>query len=161
MKAFDLLRVLGALGLTLFAAVALAQTTLYKYVGPDGRVVYSDKPPPKGTQYETLKPDTKPTGFNPRVGNGSAGNGSAADADSSIAAKRARAAAHEERVTLAQQNYDAAVVALEAAKEPQEGERTQNANGTSRLNENYFTRIGELQRKVDEAKAALDTANNE
>jgi hypothetical protein len=152
------IRALAALGLTLIAAVAIAQQTLYKYVGADGKVVYSDKPPPKGTQYEKLTPDTRPNGFNPSAGNPPP---SAAEVDRAIDVRRGKQVAHEEQVSVAQQNYNAAVAALEAAKEPQEGERTQNSNGTSRLNDSYFTRVGDLQRRVDEAKAALDSAQNQ
>jgi hypothetical protein len=152
------IRAFAVLGLTLFASVAIAQTTLYKYIGPDGKTVYSDKPPPKGVKYDTLTPDTKPNGFNPSASNPPP---NAAEVNASIEARRAQQTAHDGRVATAQENYNAAVAALEAAKEPQEGERTQNANGTSRLNENYFNRVGDLQRKVDEAKAALDSARGE
>jgi hypothetical protein len=152
------IRMLAVLSLTLVASVAIAQTTLYKYVGPDGKVVYADKPPPKGTKYETLTPDTRPNGFNPRAANPPP---SASEVNTAIDARRAQQATRDERVTNAQENYNAAVAAMEAAKEPQEGERTQNTNGTSRLNENYFNRLAEFQRKVDDAKAALDSAQSQ
>jgi hypothetical protein len=150
------IRALAAVGLTLFAATTIAQTTLYKYVGPDGKVTYSDKPPPKGTQYETLKTDTRPTGVDLRSSGSAIGNAEEAHQKRVLQGQE-----RQTHIDTAQRNYDAAVAALEAAKEPQEGERTQNANGTSRLNENYFNRIAELQRKVDDAKSALDNANSE
>jgi hypothetical protein len=140
----------------LLAAVAVAQTTLYKYVGADGKTVYSDKPPPKGTKYETLTPDTKPTGVDLH-----AGSSSASDVNAAIEARRAKQAERDARVAAAQQNYDAAVAALDAGKDAQEGERHQNAHGASRLSEDYFDRVAELQRKVDEAKAALDAAQKQ
>lgn len=146
-----LLTILGAA-----AGVAHAQQTLYKYLGPDGKTIYADKPPPPGVKYEKLQPNTAPTGVDLRP-RGTTG----AEVDEAIQARRAKQADHEDRVAALQRNYDAAVAALEAAKVPQEGERTQNANGTSRLNENYFGRIDELQQKVDKAKDALDAAKRE
>jgi hypothetical protein len=47
-------RTLLALGAAaLVAAPAVAQQ-LYKYVGPDGKVQYSDRPPPEGTKAERI-----------------------------------------------------------------------------------------------------------
>jgi hypothetical protein len=152
------MRALAALGLTLFATIVVAQTTLYKYVGPDGKVVYSDKPPPKGVKYDTMTPDTRPSGFNPRATNTPP---TAAEVDASIQARRDKEVNREARVAEAKATYDAAVSALAAGQEPREGERTQNSNGTSRLNEGYFNRVAELQNKVEEAKSALDAAQNE
>jgi hypothetical protein len=149
-------RAFAALGLALFALASTAQTTLYKYVGADGKIVYSDKPPPKGTKYETLTPDTRPTGVDLRPSGTAIG-----DSEEALQRRRSQAQEQKTQIEAAQKNYNAAVAALEAAKEPQEGERTQNANGTSRLNENYFNRVAELQRKVDDAKAALDAAQNQ
>src|ERR1700722_12919051 len=109
-------------GLALTIGVAQAET-LYKYLGPDGKVVYSDKPPPKGTKFETLTPDTKPTGVDLRSSGTAIG-----DADDARQKRVLREQEHQTHIDTAKRNYEAAVAALEAAKEPQEGERTQNAN---------------------------------
>jgi hypothetical protein len=143
------------LAASLLSGVAHAQT-LYKYLGPDGKTVYSDKPPPAGVKYEKLQPNTAPTGVDLRAHAGEAEN-----VDAAIQARIAKQTDHDQRVANLQKSYDAAVAALEAAKTPEEGERTQNTNGTSRLNENYFTRLAELQQRVDNAKDALDAARRE
>ena len=53
MKTSFLATILAPLALTLLASVASAQ---YKYVGPDGRVIYSDSPPPASVK-RVQKPD--------------------------------------------------------------------------------------------------------
>jgi uncharacterized protein DUF4124 len=133
-----------------------AEQALYKYIGPDGKTVYSDKPPPRGVEFEKLQIDTSPTGVDLR-----SSPAAAEEADTAIAARRAKEAEHEDRVANLQKEYDKALANLEAGKVPQEGERTQNANGTSRLNDNYFERLAELQRRADEARDALEAAKKE
>lgn len=135
---------------------AHAQQVFYKYLGPDGKMIYSDKPPPPGVKYEKLQTSTAPTGVSlaPR-------GTSAQEVDAAIQARQAKQAEQEQRVANLQKQYDDAVAALEAAKEPKEGERTQNANGTSRLNDDYFARVAGLQQRVDQAKEALDEARRE
>ena len=136
--------------------LAQAQQTLYKYLDANGKTVYADKPPPPGVKYEKIQPNTAPTGVDSRP----RGN-EAEDVNAAIQARRAKQAEHDQRVEMMQRNYDAALAELEAGKIPQEGERTQNANGTSRLNDDYFSRIGQLQKKVDEARDALDAVRRE
>jgi len=36
------------------STVAIAQTTLYKSIGPDGKTIYSDRPPPNAKEVKTL-----------------------------------------------------------------------------------------------------------
>ena len=43
------------------AADAPTQTTLYKSVGPDGRIVYGDRPPADGRSAQTLKFENLPS----------------------------------------------------------------------------------------------------
>ncbi len=138
------------------AGTAHAQQTLYKYLGPDGKTVYSDKPPAAGVKFEKIQTNTAPTGVNLRPS-----PNAVQSADQAIATRNAKQAEKGEHVAELQKAYDDAVAALDAAKDPQEGERTQNANGTSRLNDSYFNRVAELQAKVDAARDALDAAKRE
>jgi uncharacterized protein YeaO (DUF488 family) len=150
--------------LVLLAALAAASLagaadtrTLYKYLGSDGKVVYSDKPPPRGVQFETLQVDTSKSGFNPSA-SGSTPAAAAADIDTRLKERKAKETEHDQLIAELQQAYDQAAAALTAAQEPREGERTQNANGTSRLNETYFNRIAEMQQKADAARDKLEAA---
>lgn len=143
---------------------ALADQTLYKYTGADGKVVYTDKAPPAGVKFEKMTVDTAKTGMNPLAGTAApAAVPSSAVSEQDLRARDRQAQRDQADQALAtlQQNYDNAVAALEAGKEPQEGERAQNANGTSRLTEAYFDRIAALQDAVDNAKRALDTGKRQ
>jgi hypothetical protein len=149
---------LAILAAACLAGAGAADTrTLYKYLGPDGKMVYSDKPPPKGVQFETLQVDTSKSGYNPSA-NGSTPAAAADDVDTRLKERKAKETEHDQLIVELQQAYDQASAALNAAQEPGEGDRTQNANGTSRLNENYFNRIAELQQKVDAAREKLEAA---
>jgi len=55
--AFVLLMLVGAVR----GADAPSQTTLYKSVGPDGRIVYGDRPPADGRSAQTLKFENLPS----------------------------------------------------------------------------------------------------
>lgn len=135
----------------------------YRQVMPDGRIVYSDKlvegarvdetitvdPPIKGNIWTTeagtppkITPQTRQTPVN-RV--------------SSIPepGKRKTPEEAEVDVTRAEMLLDDAKKRREAGVEPQPGERTGNANGSSRLNQAYKTRQNALAQAVDDAAAAL------
>jgi len=47
-------RLVLALGVVMLAALPAAAQQLYKYVGPDGKVQYSDRPPPDGRKAEKV-----------------------------------------------------------------------------------------------------------
>ncbi len=137
-----------------FALPAHAQT-VYKYLGSDGKVVYSDSAPPKGVKFEIMQTNTKPAGVTPLPG---ATPKTAQDAADMARDRKARRGEHDQLVAGAQQNYDSAVAELDAAKEPREGERAHNANGTSHLTPDYFTRIAPLEKKVEELRIQLEQA---
>jgi hypothetical protein len=81
----SLARLVLALGAATLAALPAAAQQLYKYVGPDGKVQYSDRPPPGGQKAE------KVTGSRlSSVGSGAAATGAAAsDAPKSSVPKTA------------------------------------------------------------------------
>jgi len=136
-------------------ATAYAQA-LQKYVMPDGRVVYSDKPVPGGKLVGEIAP---PPPVDP-----------AARAKAEEAARRDREAAKasstrvEERraqrktVQQLQAELDEAKRNLEQGVEPLPGERTGTAGGASRLNDAYWARQQANKKKVEAAQRALDEA---
>jgi glutaredoxin len=57
---FPLRRSAWAVAVAALLCTSVAAQTLYKSVGPDGKPVYSDKPPAEGTLQKTLKADKLP-----------------------------------------------------------------------------------------------------
>ncbi len=134
---------------------------LYKYLDADGKTAYSNKLPPPGVKFEKIPVDTSKTGVNLLPPAADTGKSAAEDFDVRARERKVREAERDQLLAGLQQNLDAAVAALEAESEPREGERSQNTNGTSRLNENYFNRLAELQKNVDDARTKLEAARRE
>jgi hypothetical protein len=146
----------------LWLSSAGAQTQfMYKYLDADGKTAYSNKPPPPGVKFEKIPVDTANTGVNLLPPSADTGKSAAEDFEVRARERKVKEAERDQLMAGLQQNLDAAVAALEAENEPREGERSQNANGTSRLNENYFNRLAELQKNVEDAKAKLEAARRE
>lgn len=147
---------------TLWLVTAGAQTQyIYKYLDADGKPAYSNKLPPPGVKFEKIPVDTTNTGVNLLPPSADTGKSAAEDFDVRARERKVREAERDQLLAGLQQNLDAAVAALEAESEPREGERSQNTNGTSRLNENYFNRLAELQKNVDDARTKLEAARRE
>ncbi len=138
--------------LAALAGVAVAQT--YRYVYPDGRVIYSDKPVP-GARLEGEVAPPPPSGAAPAAPR--EGAPKPPGDDPAAARLRVRAEADAE-VRQAEQALAEARARLESGKEPLPGERTGTAGGGSRLNEAYDARQGENEKAVADAQARLDRA---
>ena len=88
-------RLVLVLGAALIAALPAAAQQLYKYVGPDGKVQYSDRPPTDGRKAEKVT--------NSRISSAGAGGAGAAtgaaasDAPKSGASSAPRTAAEQEQ----------------------------------------------------------------
>lgn len=144
--------VLIALALGVVVTPALAQK-MQKYVTPDGRTIYSDRPIPGARLVDEIAPP-------PPVDPGAA---AAAQARATENAERARASAAKraESRTSSQQQEDAAGALarakenLEKGKEPLPGERTGTAGGGSRLNDAYWARQRANEKAVKDAEARL------
>ncbi|MCG6874373.1 MAG: DUF4124 domain-containing protein [Betaproteobacteria bacterium] len=144
--------VLSALALSLAVAPALAQT-MRKYVTPDGKTVYSDRPIPGARLVEEIAP---PPPVDPNAA-------AAAQARAAQNAERAKASAAKraESTKSGQQQGDAAAALarakenLEKGKEPLPGERTGTAGGGSRLNDAYWARQRANEKAVKDAEARL------
>lgn len=144
-------------GLTV--AVAAAAQTVYRYVYPDGRVVYSDAPVPGARLQGTLAPPapttSPPTGA---AGQARPESGPRPGPDQAGDNRAGTLAAANEEVRAAAAALDNAKARLASGQEPLPGERTGTAGGGSRLNEDYWVRQQELQKAVDAAQAQLDRA---
>lgn len=143
--------------------IGKAATKAYRQILPDGRIVYSDKmekgarvdetievaPPIKGNPWSTepgtpprIPPQTTPTPVNRVVAIPQPGKTKTADEA-------------EAEVARAEMLLEDARKRQEHGVEPLPGERTGNANGTSRLNEAYKARQRSLAEAVDDARAML------
>jgi len=140
----------------LFAAAAAAQNA-YRFVMPDGRVIYSDQPVPGARLDGTVvtPPATSPpvpvTTLTPRE-----------EALAKAADERLRRLTElTEQIQEASRDLATANAALQAGIEPREGERIGTYAGRARLNDEYWARQEANQRAVATAQARLDRAVQE
>ena len=137
------------------AGLAQAQT-LKKYVTPDGKTVYSDRPIPGAKEVGEVAPP-------PTV---APADRSTAESAAQREAKDLKAAeqriaerkASRERIAAAEAKLEAAKRALAEGKEPLPGERKGTAGGQSRLSDEYWQRQKANQQAVENAQRALDEA---
>jgi flagellar motility protein MotE (MotC chaperone) len=142
-----------------------AAQSIYKYVQPDGRVVYSDKPVPGARLEEELQRVPPPTPVE--------------EPDAARARREANARALNESAAQRTQTLDEATndlrvwtarlaqaqAALEAGREPREGERTGTVyQGKSQLNDTYWARqraneaaVAEAQAQIEDARKAINS----
>ena len=140
----------------LFALLApAAAQTVYRYVTPDGRTIFSDQPVPGAKLQGTVTPPAPPSGAGAPV-EGRKPTPTATDPSADNRAQRLRAATEE--VEAATQSLAQARARLETGKEPLPGERTGTAGGGSRLNEAYWARQAANEQAVAQAQARLDAA---
>jgi len=143
---------LVALVLSVMAAPATAQN-MRKYVTPDGKTVYSDRPVPGARLVDEI---AAPPPVDPK-----AAAAAEARARDNAAKANASAARRAESGKGAQQQEDAAAALararanLEKGKEPLPGERTGTASGGSRLNDAYWARQRANEKAVQDAEARL------
>ncbi|MGE5792514.1 MAG: DUF4124 domain-containing protein [Bacteroidota bacterium] len=90
-----LVRLVLALGAAAFALPAAAQQ-LYKYVGPDGKVQYSDRPPADGRKAEKIT--TSRIGSSGSGGTAAAASGDAAKSDAPKSAAEREQAFRQRRI---------------------------------------------------------------
>jgi len=139
------------------AVLSVAAPAIEKYVTPEGKVIYSDKPVP-GAQ-SVKKIDSAPAepvttegrGGGPPVAPGSPGGGVPSAQD-------ARLDAAIQAIRDASDALEAAKIKLETGRDPRENERQGTVSGRSRLNDDYFERIKQLEKGVEDAQQRLDEA---
>ena len=141
--------------LLVFALLApAAAQTVYRYVTPDGRTIFSDQPVPGAKLQGTVTPPAPPSGA-----------GAPVERRTPVATDKPPADNRAQRLREATQEVEAATQALAqaraqlaAGKEPLEGERTGTASGGSRLNDAYWARQAANEQAVANAQARLDAA---
>jgi flagellar motility protein MotE (MotC chaperone) len=145
-----------------FTAGAVHAQRMFKYVMPDGRVVYSDKSVPGGRLVDEIAPapPPDPAAAQPRQDTRTEQRDALRErlADRESQFQRASADLNEARGRLA-----AAERQLADGKEPLPGERTGNVGGGSRLNELYWQRqaaneaaVAQARTEVQQAEAAVN-----
>jgi len=139
-----------------FAAAALpaAGQSMQKYVTPDGKTVYSDRPIPGARLVDEIAPAPP---VDPKAA-AAAQARAQQDAEKASAAGANRAGSAS---AASQQGDPAAALArakerLEKGKEPLPGERTGTAGGASRLNDAYWARQRANEQAVKDAEARLN-----
>jgi hypothetical protein len=137
-----------------FTLTAAAQT-VYRYVTPDGRTVFSDQPVPGAKLQGTVAPPAPPSGT-PAPAPVDGRTPSAAAKTDEGRAQRLRTATAE--VEAATQALAQAKAQLQSGKEPLPGERTGTAGGGSRLNDAYWARQQANEQAVAKAQSRLDAA---
>lgn len=123
--------------------------TLYKSVMPDGRVVYSDKPPPGAVKVEEKKADTGKRGV-------TAPSAREKAALNKMTQERLAREAAQDRVRRAEIALHDAEVAQQMGKEPRPNERQGTATGAQRLTDGYWARQKQLEDNVDKARKDLE-----
>ena len=120
----SLARLVLALGVAILAASPAAAQPLYKYVGPDGKVQYSDRPPPAGQKAE------KVTGS--RVSSVGSGGAAAAAASGDAAKSSAPKTAAEQEQAYRQRKMEAEEKAKKGEKVAQEQQQQAEACANAR-----------------------------
>jgi hypothetical protein len=137
----------------LVAAVVLAQPapaqTLYKSITPDGRVVYSDKPPPDAVKTEKRQMETSKQGIVPPSDRDKA-------ALKKMQSQRQAAESSQDRLRRAEIALHDAEVAQTMGKEPQANERLGTVSGNQRLTDAYWERQKKLDTAVEQARLNLE-----
>lgn len=144
----------SAFVLLLGLAGAVAAQTVYRYITPDGRTIFSDQPVPGATLQGTVAPPAPPSAAPTPPSD--ARPAAPAERPGEVRAQRLREATAE--VEAANQALAQARAQLDAGKEPLPGERTGTAGGGSRLNDSYWARQGANEQAVKDAQARLDAA---
>jgi len=138
----------GLLAAALLVAPASAQT-LYKSITPDGRVVYSDKPPADAVKTEKKQMDTSKQGVVPP-------SDREKTALKKIQSERKAAESAQDRLRRAEIAVHDAEVAQSMGKEPQANERLGTVSGNQRLTDGYWERQKKLEDAVAKARSNLE-----
>jgi hypothetical protein len=140
------------------ATVADAQA-IYKYVRPDGRVIYSDKPVPGAKLEEEIEP---PPPADPANAARQEKENEASGRDFGRAADRRASSLDQawEDLKLWTRRLEEARANLEAGREPREGERTGTVSGKARMNDAYWQRQKDDAAAVAEAEARVRQAQD-
>jgi hypothetical protein len=148
--------IVPALVAALAAGPAAAQDA-FRFVLPDGRVVYSDQPVPGARLEATIVTPPAPSSPQPAATLTPRQEALAKAADERLR----RLTELTAEIQNAERDLAAANAALQAGIEPREGERIGTYAGRARLNESYWARQDYNQMAVANAQARLNRAVQE
>lgn len=142
----------------LLTAAAHAET-IYRSIGADGEVTYSAQPVSGAREstelkMESLTPEQRRAGLllhRQEIG-------ISAGMDTQLQARENEWKQADREIASAQQALAAAEAALQNGRTPLGGERRANIGGGTRLTEDYFQRLRDLEKQVEQAKTRLDQA---
>lgn len=146
----------------LLCSGAIAQDRIYKVRLPDGRILFTDRPPP-GAQVlsEREMPPPSPAAPAPAAAEDASPTPARARADDAEARLRERAAEVDRAfaaVQTAERELEAARQALEQGRAPQGGEMIATARGRVQQGPTYRERIAGLEKAVTDAEQKLAKA---
>jgi hypothetical protein len=146
--------VLAAFALLVAFLPPAGAQSIYKYVRPDGSVVYSDRAVPGARLDEELEPPPPPSPADVEAARALRNSIESAANQRTTSLDQASAALREWTLKLEQ-----ARAQLAAGREPRGGERTGTVfQGKSRMNSSYWTRQKANQEAVWEAEAHIKRA---
>jgi uncharacterized membrane protein len=140
------------------AAAAVAAQDAYRYVTPEGRVIYSDQPVP-GARLDSTVAAPAPVSTAPATGSTLSPTQEALLRSADERVRRLNELTVE--IQIAERDLAAANAALQAGIEPREGERIGTYAGRARLNDAYWARQDYNQQAVASAQARLNRAAQE
>jgi hypothetical protein len=144
---------------TAACATSAGAQAIYKYVRPDGRVIYSDKPVPGAKLEEEIEP---PPPADPANAARQGKENEASGKDFGRAADQRASSLDQawEDLRLWTRRLEEARANLEAGREPREGERTGTVSGKARMNDAYWQRQKDDAAAVAEAEARVRQAQD-
>jgi hypothetical protein len=155
-------KLLTAMLAATLASGAAAQSKLYQVRLPDGRILFTDQPPPGATIIgERAMPAPTPAAPAPAAPANARDRAASADEKRRVqAAQRDKAAAE---LSAAERELEQAKQNLEQGRVQGEGDRIGTAKGGSRLSPAYHDRVAKLEKAVaaaeDKVAKARDAVN--
>jgi hypothetical protein len=150
--------VIGLLIASLPLAVLAQEQLIYRSVDKNGRVTFSDSPPPQARFVETISVPTGPMFTNVPEARQEQRDAARQQLQGDANARATGLIDATAQIRAAYANLQAAKAAQVAGKEPLPGERVGTASGFSRLREEYWDRQRKLQTAVDDAQAEVEAA---
>lgn len=122
---------------------------LYKSTTPDGRIIYSDKPPPDAVKVEETKIDISKKGV-------TAPSAREKAALKQLQTDRQAREGAQDKLRQAEIDLHVAETALSMGKESQPSERIGTAGGNQRLTDGYWARQKKNEQNVEAARRNLE-----
>jgi hypothetical protein len=151
-----------AIAAALLCTGAAAQDKIYKVRLPDGRILFTDRPPAGAQILSEREVPPPPADAPARPGQGDAGSASlqkqAAEADARMRERSAEIDRSYTAVQAAERELEQAKQALEQGRAPQAGEMISTARGRVHYGPAYHERIAGLEKAVAAAEQNLAKA---